>query len=190
MYVGKHQTKNLDDSYMGSGKHLKGAMAKYGAENFTKEILHVFDNEAEMNAKEAELVTEEFCLQEDNYNICSGGKGGFSYINNNGLNGDLNSRDPIRMKADRSKGGINSSKSDTYQKAMKKIHSEGIIRYDTFRNKTHTQDWCQRHSKRMKGAYTGEKNSQFGTIWITDGINDKKIQKDTAIPYGWRRGRK
>lgn len=55
-YTGKHQTDNLDDGYMGSGKLIRRAIAKYGAENFTKEILHAFENEEEMNAKEKELV--------------------------------------------------------------------------------------------------------------------------------------
>ncbi len=81
IYIGKHQTKDLTDNYMGSGKMLRRAQSKYGLENFVREILHVFDTEEEMNAKEAELVTEEFCMQEDTYNICVGGQGGFSYIN-------------------------------------------------------------------------------------------------------------
>jgi hypothetical protein len=70
---------------MGSGKHLQHAAEKYGIENFEKEILFQFDNNEEMNAKEAELVTEEFCLREDTYNLCPGGKGGWGYINNNGI---------------------------------------------------------------------------------------------------------
>lgn len=77
IYIGKHQTKNLEDGYMGSGKNLKRAIKKYGIENFTKEILFIFDTEEEMNSKEKELVTEEFCLREDTYNICEGGKGGW-----------------------------------------------------------------------------------------------------------------
>lgn len=76
-YIGKHQTKNLDDGYMGSGKLLRRAIKKYGVENFKKEILHVVDTEAEMNAKEKELVV----LGEMSYNLCSGGQGGFGYIN-------------------------------------------------------------------------------------------------------------
>lgn len=83
IYIGKHQTCNLNDGYMGSGKLLKRAQHKYGLENFEKQILHIYDTEEEMNAKEAELVTEEFCCREDTYNICVGGKGGFSYINSN-----------------------------------------------------------------------------------------------------------
>lgn len=80
-YIGKHQTQNLNDGYMGSGKILKHAIKKYGIENFTKEILHVFETEDEMNAKEKELVT----LDEMSYNLCPGGQGGFGYINSNGL---------------------------------------------------------------------------------------------------------
>ena len=84
-YIGKHQTKKLDDGYMGSGKHLKRAIEKYGLENFTKEILFQFDNEAEMNAKEAELVTEDFVKENTNYNLCPGGRGGWGYINSNNI---------------------------------------------------------------------------------------------------------
>lgn len=76
-YVGKHQTTDLNDSYMGSGKLIKKAIKKYGAENFTKEILHVFETEEEMNAKEKELVT----VSEETYNLCEGGKGGWGYCN-------------------------------------------------------------------------------------------------------------
>jgi len=33
------------------------------------------------------------------------------------------------------------------------------------------------------------KNSQFGTMWITDGEKNSKIKKEENIPEGWRRGR-
>ena len=85
VYIGKHQTENLDDGYMGSGKLLRRAIKKHGVENFEKTILHVYDNEADMNSKEAELVTEEFCYRKDTYNLCPGGKGGWGYVNQNGL---------------------------------------------------------------------------------------------------------
>lgn len=86
IYIGMHSTRDLDDGYMGSGKRLKLAIAKHGLENFTKEILFVFDNEEDMRAKEAELVTTDFCLREDTYNLCPGGKGGFGYLNRTGKN--------------------------------------------------------------------------------------------------------
>ena len=82
IYIGMHQTKNLNDGYMGSGKRLHSAYKKYGIENFEKEILHIFDNECDMRNKEKELVV----LNENSYNLCEGGKGGFGYINRNKLN--------------------------------------------------------------------------------------------------------
>ena len=39
-------------------------------------------------------------------------------------------------------------------------------------------------------AQKGEKNSQFGTIWITNGIKPIKIKKDDVIPEGYIRGKK
>ena len=86
IYIGKHQTKDLDDGYMGSGKMLTLAIQKYGVENFDKEILFIFDNEHDMNIKESELVTEDFVKEDTNYNLCPGGNGGFGYINSTGLN--------------------------------------------------------------------------------------------------------
>ena len=76
IYIGKHQTKNPNDGYCGSGKAIKGAIKKYGKENFTKEVIYVFDNEAEMNAKERELITEDFVNRKDTYNLGVGGEGG------------------------------------------------------------------------------------------------------------------
>jgi hypothetical protein len=37
---------------------------------------------------------------------------------------------------------------------------------------------------------TGKKNTQFGTMWITDGTVNAKILKTDTIPAGWTKGRK
>jgi hypothetical protein len=86
IYIGKHICNDLNDGYIGSGKLLRRAIQKYGRDCFTREILFSLSTEAEMNDKEAELVTEDFCNREDTYNVCPGGNGGFGYINSNGLN--------------------------------------------------------------------------------------------------------
>jgi len=75
IYIGLHATNNVNDSYMGSGIFLKKAIKKYGKENFKKEILYIFDNKKDMITKEKELVTEEFCLRKDTYNMVKGGYG-------------------------------------------------------------------------------------------------------------------
>ena len=76
IYIGKHQTENINDGYFGSGTALRDAIKKYGKQHFSKEVLFVFDNEAEMNQKERELITEEFVQRQDTYNLGVGGEGG------------------------------------------------------------------------------------------------------------------
>lgn len=76
IYIGKHQTMNPDDSYYGSGVAICDAISKHGKENFKKEVLFIFETEDAMNAKEKELITEEFVARRDTYNLGIGGEGG------------------------------------------------------------------------------------------------------------------
>ena len=75
-YIGKHQTTDPNDSYYGSGIKLQLAIEKYGKDNFTKEVLFIFDNERDMTQKEKEIITEEFVSRKDTYNVGIGGEGG------------------------------------------------------------------------------------------------------------------
>lgn len=75
-YIGKHQTLDPNDRYLGSGKALLQAITKYGRSNFSKEVLFIFETENEMNQKEKELVTAEFIATDSNYNAGVGGEGG------------------------------------------------------------------------------------------------------------------
>lgn len=83
IYIGKHETFNIDDNYFGSGFHLRNAINKYGLENFVKTILFELQNEEEMNLLEKMVVTPEFCSRKDVYNIIEGGHGTWSYVNSN-----------------------------------------------------------------------------------------------------------
>lgn len=187
IYIGKHQTKNLNDGYMGSGKLLKRAQEKYGIENFKKEILFQFDNETDMNAKEAELVTEEFCLREDTYNLCSGGKGGFGYLNKTYWTDDNNHiRINNLLSQSTEQRSANGYKTSQLNRGKKKI-SNG--RLGTKLSEETKQKLRKPKSTTVK--YVGSKNSQYGTMWITNGQENKKIKKDVdIIPQGWYKGRK
>ena len=81
IYIGKYMTNDKDDDYMGSGIRIRRAIEKYGIENFEKTILFECESADEMNAKEAEIVNEDFIARDDVYNIKLGGDGGCDEIN-------------------------------------------------------------------------------------------------------------
>jgi hypothetical protein len=79
-YIGVHKTGNPNDNYIGSGKYLKHAIAKYGEAAFTKKIIATYDNAEQAFAKEELLVRihrrNKLCM-----NINQGGYGGWEYVN-------------------------------------------------------------------------------------------------------------
>lgn len=137
-YIGKHKTQNLNDGYMGSGKLIKAAILKYGIENFTKEILFVFDNEQEMNVTEEQLVT----IAENSYNLCPGGQGGFGFINTNKLNQAANNKrkgNPGRKLTPEQKKAIS--------ERAKRNHALGILKpisaYKQICDGDNNGNWCK-----------------------------------------------
>ena len=83
-YIGMHRTTNPNDGYLGSGIAIKKAIKKYGRENFSKEVLFVFETEKEMQDKEKELVNEDVVNDPMSYNMTQGGKGSWSHIDVSG----------------------------------------------------------------------------------------------------------
>jgi hypothetical protein len=217
IYIGKHQTRDLNDGYMGSGKLITCAIQKYGHENFEKKILFIFETEKEMNAKEAELVTEQFVKEDANYNLCTGGHGGWGYLNDSskkhiertskaGKKGG-----PAASRKTKEIYGVNSTRSlsSTINKIRNtKLEKYGGVGFDIkerqgraveeFRRKYGVENPSQYPDIRAKIDQTyannkhqqGISNSQFGTKWITNGIEERKIKKDEDIPVNWKRGRK
>ena len=72
-YIGQHITNNINDSYLGSGTYLLKSINKYGKQNFSKEILYIYDNYEDMNNKEIELVCKEYVNNKNTYNLITGG---------------------------------------------------------------------------------------------------------------------
>jgi len=193
-YIGKHKTKDLNDDYMGSGKLIKAAIKKHGIENFEKEILETFNTEEEMNEAEARLVV----LGEGSYNICPGGQGGWGYVNSNGLN--ITPMTEERLKK-------HSKTASRIRKEQLSIE-ENIIKFKeitvlallkikelypngTFYGKNHSEETKKKMSV-SASSRIGVKNSQFGTCWITNGIENKKIKKDLLeifVKLGYYKGR-
>lgn len=92
-YIGYHQTNDLEDGYMGSGKLIKRAIVKYGIENFSKEYINIFDNREDAEALEALLVNEEYTYREDTYNISLGGNVRIMMGKNNPMYGKTHSKE-------------------------------------------------------------------------------------------------
>lgn len=193
IYVGKHKTTRLNDGYIGSGKLLKRAISKYGRENFKFEILEWFETESNMNTREAELVTEEFCLRKDTYNLCVGGRGGFSYISREKL-WDTPQRRSASEKNFRKLVEAQRpfhSLSETEQLAcIEKRRLTRMARGVTPGCKKgqfqHTKE-TKRKIIENRTPMLGARNSQYGTFWITNGQINTKTKGD--IPDGWRKGR-
>jgi group I intron endonuclease len=189
IYIGVHKTDNLNDNYMGSGTALIAAIKKYGIENFTKEILEVFDNADDMFAKEREVVTEEFVSRKDVYNIRVGGEGGDGFSEEGMRNlrqAGITSKEkklgyfgmtPEQRKAASLKG----------QLMLQKKYPQGV-----FRGRTHTEETKNKMRQAAFGKQDGEKNSQYGTRWIysLELKKSMKISKTDPLPVGWHEGRK
>lgn len=194
IYVGVHKTKNLNDGYMGSGKVINCAIEKHGINNFKKDILEYFDDSYAMYAREKEIVTDEFLLREDTYNVMRGGHGGFDYINKNNLGvTDYWKNNPELHIAGSIKGGNKT-------KELKVGLHDPNIKWVGWVNQEHqaaailASKSQEARDKRINtfseiNHQSGEKNSQFATRWITNDIENKKIKKSDILPIGWKYGR-
>ena len=196
IYIGKHQTSDINDDYMGSGKILLQAIKKYGLENFKKEILYIFSNELEMNQKERELVTEEFCKSTSTYNLNPGGKGGFGYLNSTGKNHKHKNRKGSleNLQLGREKARHLRENDPEFKTRVSKSISESKKKYfqdnpANFKGKTHSKKAKQSIGEKNSLHQSGGGNSQFGSRWITNGIINQKIKKEMPIPDGWWAGR-
>ena len=75
IYVGVHQTYSLEDNYLGSGKMLQRAIAKYGRQNFERIIVHFCLTREDSMEWEKLIVDRNFINRQDVYNTGLGGYG-------------------------------------------------------------------------------------------------------------------
>ncbi len=198
--MGVHKTNNPNDSYLGSGNYIRRAVAKYGKQGFTKQILFEFKTQAEAWLKENELVelgrTDPSCM-----NLRKGGSGGFDYINplvthegrvarGKAMNATIKKRldsDPLykeewltlQRKRFR-KAQIRSAHPEIKKKAADGTRRAWLGNHHTEETKARMREKAQQK--------VGCLNSQFGSRWVTNGIKNMKI-KDEEIPDGWKYGR-
>lgn len=178
-YVGKHKTKNKEDSYFGSGLLLERAVEKYGKKSFVKEITYECSSEEEMNQMEADIVDEEFIARLDTYNIKLGGEGGFGHINgSNHTKEALEKALKTRLREDNEFG-------EKVSNGLKLYYAKHD---NPFLGKHHSEETKEKMSEAKKGMFDGKKNPSYGKWWITNGTESKLVQKGLVL-LGWRRGR-
>lgn len=207
IYVGYHKCDDLNDEYIGSGSLLKRAIEKYGSDNFIREIVATFDNSVDAFALEAEIVNSDFVARDDTYNLKVGGRGGFDFINANGMTNnsgqnvlanntfheyiknDVSAREEWGKSISEGLRNMSDAKKKEWADKSRKhcVETESHLRLQTpeatiKRQKTFKET---EHQK-------GDTNSQYGTMWIysLELKQNKKIPKDAPIPDGWCVGRK
>ena len=202
IYVGVHKTKDINDGYMGSGKIIRSAMAKHGITNFSKVILEQFDNSSAMYARETEVVTDEFLLREDTYNLRRGGFGGFEYINKQvesrveknkkareATNKVLETKYGVNWQSIISTKGGKSSHTESAESQRKATRNRNGVKSSSEYMNTPEVNVKRKATFAAIGHQQGSKNSNFGKMWITNEFESKKILKTDTVPEGWRIGR-
>lgn len=192
-YIGMHSTYNLDDGYLGSGAYLWHSINKYGEENHTVEILEFCDDRDSLICREKQIVNSAILKEELCMNLRQGGSGGFSSTEHQqktsragGLGYGRKIKEDVEFAA---------MVKEKYSLILKRTHSQGKIKYNNFKGKHHSEETKKRMSESHIGKQANEKNSQYGTCWINNGLTNRKIKKEELEQFlllneGWVKGRK
>ena len=192
-YIGMHSTSNLKDGYIGSGTRLRHSIRKYGIENFKFEIIEWCDNREFLIKREKEIITEEHINDDNCYNLKFGGLGGGKFYS-----------DEHQFKCSQAGGAKHRERmlnDSEYRNKFKNLaskwnkirHRRGDIKsireLFSWSGKKHNTKTIEKMKNSKKGHGVGESNSQYGSKWITNGKENKKIKKDMELPQDWWYGR-
>lgn len=190
-YIGMHSTDDLNDGYLGSGTLLKRSINKHGKENHSIEILEFVNSREELIVREKEIVSLQEIAKKECMNLKVGGEGGFSSEKHKQR--FLEGREwgrllGAKIAGDSRRGvSLESSHKASISKKMKEHYKTSV---GHFSNKVHSDSTKELMSKAKKNTGKDSANSQYGTCWITNEVENKKIYKGDLIPDGWRLGRK
>lgn len=195
-YIGMHSTSNLEDGYIGSGKRLWYSIKKHGRENFKMEILEFLPDRSSLKLREKEIVNSDLLKEELCMNLAHGGHGGFinqesqlkrAIAGNLGLLKKYNEDPDFRNKMIDTRNTNLHSRESINKACNTKLAKTGSM--NGWEGKKHSAETIEKFREIRKLSSKGEKNSQFGTCWITNGSQNKKIKKTETLPIGWKLGR-
>lgn len=193
-YVGKGYKNRMYSHFntVKSGQILRNTKLNNKLKKLIKENLkplyRKIETDIEQVAFDKEIELIEFYGKENLCNLTDGGRGGMP---------------PFTKEEERQwhiKGAIATNKIRTkyFQKKYKedkKFKAKMVKswsnaqkkRYKTQDNPMKDRKHSEESRKKMSISQSGEKNSQFGTIWITNGVENRKTKN--KIPKGWAQGR-
>lgn len=191
-YYGMHSTNDLNDGYYGSGRRLKRSLNKYGKENHKVEIVEYLPNRKSLIDREKEVVNLNEIAKEECMNLMIGGRGGLPINVDEKLFHYLGGKVSGKINADKIKNDPEFAKKnrERWNENLRKTRLIKRCGYD-WTDKHHTEESKQKIGTKNSIKQKGEKNSQYGTCWITNGIENKKIKKDDFKLYSdnWLLGR-
>jgi len=179
-YIGVHSTSNLKDGYLGSGTQLRRAIRKYGKGNFTIEILEYHLTRELLYEREREIVTKKVINDPLCMNLKMGGIGGWPPTAKQRFLEKMKNVDFKKMFGQRA------SERNLKQYEEGKRKRKQVLDWT---GKKHKPESIKKMKESKKGQGTGNTNSQYGTMWITNEIENKKIKTNLQIPEGWHKGR-
>lgn len=186
---GRYKTA-LADLYWGSGKLLKLAQAKYGLENFKKEILiEGFFSKDEINQFEKCAIRIERFLGKAEYNIAYGGDGGFTGFWGTNLCSESKRRKQGQYIKDLLSKLSEEERKEFYRKRTEKTlitWQQNGTKHETFKGKHHSEETKNKMRESRKGKCSGSKNGSFGKHWFTNGVENIKCKN---CPEGFWPGR-
>jgi hypothetical protein len=183
-YVGMHSTNKLNDGYLGSGYKLRRSINKHCRENFKLEILEFFDTREDLINREKELINESLLKDPMCMNLVFGGNGGFISVDGykkgaKRMNQIVWTNPEYRKK-----------KSEWKSEHNIKLWKEGKLKTNPWPKGNPLSDETKRKiGEANKIKQSGSANSQFGSQWITNGEQNKKIKMMGIVPSGWKLGR-
>ena len=190
IYVGLHVTKDLNDDYLGSGKQIQAAVKKYGRDNFKREYIKICETPEEMYNLEAEIVNEDFVKRSNTYNMKTGGIGGWDHWNGSKAHLEASKRGGTT----KSNRDTNPFKDPVWQKKNNSMNNPEIVQMLVKKANSPEAIAKKKATWQKTGRGKAEKNSQFGTCWITHSeLGNKKISKndlDKFLILGYTKGRK
>lgn len=159
-YIGqKTSSKFLGESYLGSGKILRQAVAKYGSENFKVELIEACESKEELDKRERYHIKVNNAVDSDKYyNIAFDGQS-----------------QAHRLSPEERKRASENAKLRVREK-------------NSFYNKHHSEETKRRLAESSRRNWKKCLPSQKGKIYVTNGYINKMIFPGEEVPEGFHRG--